>query len=65
MPPPHEILQNGQAVLPLHHTPPKSQAAPTPALPVPAGDLDFPSVPVMPIQGGVDNRGEFVHGLPG
>ena len=51
-PPSHEILQDGQTVTPLQ-TYATSQAAPPPTLPVPRGDFDVPSVPVMPVPRGV------------
>ncbi len=56
VPPPHcKLLQDGQAVTPLQSQA-ISQAAPPPSLhPVPRGDFDVPSVPVMPVPGGVDN----------
>jgi hypothetical protein len=54
-PPPHELLQDGQAVTPLQSQA-TSQAAPPPTLhPVPRGDFDVPSIPVMPVPGRVDN----------
>jgi hypothetical protein len=42
VPPPHEVLQDGKAVNPLQ-TPANSQAAPTPALPVPREDFEVPT----------------------
>ncbi len=54
-PPHHELLQEGQAVTPLQSQA-TSQAAPPPTLhPVPRGYFDVPSIPVMPVPGGVDN----------
>ncbi len=52
--PPHEILQDDQAVTPLQ-TQATIQAAPPPILPVPGGDFNIPSVPEMPVPEGVDN----------
>ena len=63
VPPPHEILQDGQVELTLHTTA-KSQAAPTPVLPVPGENIGIPSFHVMPVPGRVDNKGELVNGLP-
>ncbi len=66
-PPHHELLQDGQAVTPLQSQA-TSQAAPPPTLhPVPRGDFNVPSVPVMPVPGGVDNASTvngIVIGLP-
>jgi hypothetical protein len=66
-PPHHELLQDGQVVTPLQSQA-TSQAAPPPTLnPVPRGDFDIPSIPVMPIPGGVDNASTvagIVIGLP-
>jgi hypothetical protein len=53
-PPNHEILLDGQAAT-LLQSQTASQAAPPPTLPVPRGDFDIPSVPVMPVPGGVGN----------
>jgi hypothetical protein len=54
-PPHHELLQDGQVVTPLQSQA-NSQAAPCPTLhPVPRGDFNVPSVPVIPVPGGVDN----------
>jgi hypothetical protein len=53
-PPHHELLQDGQAVTSLQSQA-TSQAAPSPTLPVPRGGFDVPSVPVMPVPGGVGN----------
>ncbi len=66
-PPHHELLQDGQAVTPLQSQATK-QAAPPPTLhPVPRGNFNIPSVPVMPVPGGVDNAStvdKIVIGLP-
>ncbi len=53
-PPPHELLQDSQAVTPFQSQA-TSQAAPPPTLPVPRGDFDVPSIPVMPVPGAVGN----------
>jgi hypothetical protein len=66
-PPHHELLQDGQVVTPL-----QSQATSQAALPptlhhVPRGDFNVPSIPVMPVPGGVDNAStvdKIVIGLP-
>jgi hypothetical protein len=53
-PPHHKLLQDGQAVTPLQSQA-TSQAALPPTLPVQRGDFDVPSIPVMPVPGGVGN----------
>jgi hypothetical protein len=66
-PPRHEVLQDGQVVTPLQSQA-TSQAAPPPTLhPVPRGDFNISSIPVMPVPGGVDNASTvdgIVIGLP-
>ncbi len=65
-PPHHELLQDSQAVTPLQSQA-TSLSAPPPTLPVSRGDFDVPSVPVMPVPGGVDNAStvdKIVIGLP-
>jgi hypothetical protein len=66
-PPHHDFLQVGQAVTPLQSQA-TSQTAPPPTLhPVPRGDFSIPSVPVIPVPGGVDNASTvdgIVIGLP-
>jgi hypothetical protein len=65
-PPHHELLQEGHAVTPLQSQA-TGQAAPPPTLPVPKGDFDVPSVPVMPVPRGVNNTSTvdgIVIGLP-
>jgi hypothetical protein len=53
-PPHHELLQDNRVVTPLQSQA-TSQAALPPTLPVPNGDINVLSVPVMPVPGGVDN----------
>ncbi len=53
-PPNHEVLQDGQAVTPLQSQA-TGQAAPPPTLPVPRRNFDIPSIPVMPVPGGMGN----------
>ncbi len=71
-PPHHELLQDGQAVTPLQSQA-TSQAAPPPTFPLPRGDFDVPSNPVMslhvltiPLHFLLDRNREFymsLHGL--
>ncbi len=54
-PPHHELLQDGQVVPPLQSQATSQAALPSTLHPVPRGDFNVPSVPVMLVPGGVDN----------
>jgi hypothetical protein len=66
-PPPHELLQDGQAVTPLQSQATSQAALPPTLHPVPRVDFNVPSIPVTPVPGGVDNASTvdgIVIGLP-
>jgi hypothetical protein len=63
----HELLQDDQAVTPLQSQATSQAAQPPTIHPVPRGHFDVPSIPVMPVPGGVDNAStvdKIVIGLP-
>ena len=66
-PPHHELSQDGQAVTPLQSQATSQATLPPTLHPVPRGDFNVPSIPVMPVPGGVDDASTvdgIVIGLP-
>jgi hypothetical protein len=65
--PHHELLQDGQAVTPLQSEATSQTAPPLTLHPVPRGDFNVLSVPVMHVPGGMDNTStvdRIVIGVP-